>query len=119
MTMRAHLKPLTSTLLTLTLSLSAVPLHAGVDAQRLYLAARGEIPWQSLSPEEQRALQRHRGNWGDYDHERQKDMRKGAQRYLELPPDKRREVEQQRRKYEQLSPQERQRLRKEYQRQRR
>ena len=119
MTMRAHLKPLTSILFTLTLSLSGLPLHAGVDAQRLYLAARGEIPWQSLSPEEQRALQRHRGNWGDYDHERQKDMRKGAQRYLELPPDKRREVEQQRRKYEQLSPQERQRLRKEYQRQRR
>ena len=119
MIMRAYLKPLTSTLFTLTLSLSGLPAHAGIDAHRLYLAARGDIPWQSLNPEEQRALQRHRGNWDDYDHEHQQDMRRGAQRYLELPPDKRRKVEQQRRKYEQLSPQERRRLRKEYQRQNR
>jgi len=116
--MRAHLKPLTSTLFTLSLSLSSLPVLADVDAHRLYLAARGDIPWQSLSPEEQRALQRHRGNWDDYERERQQDMRQGAQRYLKLPPDKRREVEKQRREYEQLSPQERQRLRKEYQRQR-
>jgi len=119
MIMRTHLKPLTSTLFTLALSLSSLPAYADVDAHRLYLAARGDIPWQSLNPEEQRALQRHRGNWDDYDHEHQQDMRRGAQRYLELPPDKRREVEQQRRNYEQLSPQERQRLRKEYQRQNR
>ena len=117
MTGRAHLKRLTSTLFTLMLSLSSVPAHADVDARRLYLAARGDIPWQSLSPEEQRALQRHRGDWQDYGSERQQGMRRGAQRYLELPPDKRHKVEQQRRKYEKLSPQERQRLRKEYQRQ--
>lgn len=119
MTRRVPLKPLISTLFVLTLSLSSLPASADLDARRLYLAARGEIPWQSLSPEEQRALQRHRGNWDDYNSERQQDMRRGAQRYLELPPDKRRKVEQQRRKYEQLSPKERQRLRKEYQRQRR
>jgi hypothetical protein len=119
MTGRAPLKRLTSTLFILTLSLSSLPVHAEVNAHRLYLAARGDIPWQSLSPEEQRALQRHRGNWDDYDSKRQQDMRRGAQRYLELPADKRHEVEQQRRKYEKLSPQERQRLRKEYQRQRR
>lgn len=119
MTMRVRLKPLTSTLFTLALSLSSLPVHADVDAHRLYLAARGDIPWQSLNPEEQRALQRHRGNWDDYSSKRQQDMRQGTQRYLELPPDKRREVEKQRREYEQLSPQERQRLRKEYQHQRR
>ena len=118
MTMRRTLK-IVPALFALMLLLASPASHAQVDRYRLYLAERGEIPWQSLSPEEPRALQRYRGNWGDYDHERQKDMRKGAQRYLELPPDKRREVEQQRRKYEQLSPQERQRLRKEYQRQRR
>ena len=117
MIMRAHLKPLTSTLFALALSLHSLSVHADIDAHRLYLAARGDIPWQSLNPEEQRALQRHRGNWDDYDPDRQQGMRRGAQRYLNLPPDKRREVEQQRRKYEQLSPQERQRLRKEYQRQ--
>ena len=112
------LKRLTPALFALTLVLSSLPVNADVDARRLYLAARGEIPWQSLSPEEQRALQRHRRKWDDYGSERQQGMRRGAQRYLELPPDKRREVEQQRRRYEQLSPQERQRLRKEYQRQR-
>jgi hypothetical protein len=117
--MRTRLKPLTSTLFILTLSLSSLPGHADVDAYRLYLAARGDIPWQSLSPEERRELQRHRGNWDGYSSERQQDMRRGAKRYLELPPDKRREVEQQRRKYEKLSPQERKRLREEYQRQRR
>ena len=119
MIMRAQLKPLTPALFTLALSLSSLPVYADVDAHRLYLAARGDIPWQSLNPEEQRALQRHRGNWDDFDPERQQGMRQGAQRYLDLPPDKRRKVEQQRREYEQLSPQERQRLRKEYQRQRR
>ena len=119
MTGRAQLKRLISTLFILALSLSSIPARADLDARRLYLAARGDIPWQSLSPEEQRALQRHRGKWDDYGSERQQGMRRGAQRYLELPPDKRREVEQQRRKYEQLSPQERKRLRKEYQRQRR
>ena len=37
MTMRAHLIPLTSTLFTLALSLSSLPVHADVDAHRLYL----------------------------------------------------------------------------------
>lgn len=91
--------------------------YAGGDLYdyRLYLADRGDIPWQSLSPEEQDALRDYRGNWEQYDSKRQQKIRKGAQRYLELPPDKRRKVEQQRREYQELSPQERERLRKEYQ----
>ncbi|MDT8388000.1 MAG: DUF3106 domain-containing protein [Thiogranum sp.] len=81
---------------------------------RLYLADRGEVPWQSLSPQEQDALREYRGNWEQYGGDRQERIRKGAQRYLELPPDERRKVEQKRREYQQLSPQERERLREEY-----
>jgi len=101
---------------SLLLALSSVA-HAGSARHdyRLYLADRGEIPWQSLSPEEQNALRNYRGNWEQYDSDRQQRIREGAQRYLELPPEKRRKVEQQRREYQELSPQERERLRKEYQ----
>ena len=117
--MKLFSKTLASSLLAVTVLLGAQPCHAEIDAYRLYLAERGEIPWQSLTPEEQQALKRHRGKWDGYSSERQKDMRQGAQRYLNLTPDKRREVEQQRHQYEQLSPQERKRLREEYKRQKR
>jgi hypothetical protein len=93
--------------------------HADIDRYRLYLAQRGDIPWQSLSQEEQEALQRYRNQWDSYDGKRQQEMRRGAQRYMELPPQKRREVEQQRNQYQQLTPEERRRLREEYQRQKR
>lgn len=103
----------------LLLLLAGSPAEAAVDPYRLYLAERGDIPWESLSREEREALQRHRGQWGSYSTERQQHMRQGAQRYLDLPPDKRRAVEQERREYEQLSPAERSRLREEYKRKRR
>lgn len=99
--------------------LGAVDADAAVDGYRLYLAQRGDIPWQSLTSEEQAVLQRYRGQWDNYSGTRQREMRNGAQRYLQLPPQKRREVEQQQRQYRDLSPDERQRLRDEYQRQRR
>jgi hypothetical protein len=95
------------------------PARADIDPYRLYLAERGDIPWESLSPEERDALQRYRGDWDRYSGERQQRMRQGAQRYLSLPPDKRRAVEQERREYERLSPAERKRLREEYKRNRR
>ena len=66
MTMTARLKTLSALLLAMAVALPGLRAHAEVDSFRLYLAARGDIPWQSLSPEEQRALQRHRGNWDDY-----------------------------------------------------
>ncbi len=105
-------------LLALVLLLSGAPAQAAIDPYRLYLAQRGDIPWDSLSREEQQALKRYQGQWQEYSGERQQRLREGAQRYMDLPPDKRRQVEQQRREYEQLSPQERERLRKEYQRRR-
>jgi Protein of unknown function (DUF3106) len=95
--------------------LFATEVQAHVDSYRLYLAERGDIPWQSLSPQEQEALRRYRNQWDGYSSARQQEMRRGAQRYLELPPTKRREVEQQRQKYEQMTPEERRRLREEYQ----
>lgn len=90
--------------------------HADIDHYRLYLAQRGDIPWQSLSPEEQKALQRYRNQWDNYSGQRQQEMRRGARRYMELPPQKRREVEQQHHHYQQMTPEERRRLREEYQR---
>ncbi len=105
-------------LLAVIFLLAGAPAHADIDPYRLYLAQRGDIPWDALSPEEQQALKRYRGQWNEYSGERQQRLRDGAQRYMDLPPDKRRQVEQQRREYEQLSPKERERLRKEYQRRR-
>ncbi len=91
--------------------------HAAIKPERLYLAANGHIPWQSLSKEEQEALRDYRGHWNDLDTDRQQRIREGARRYRQLPPEKRRKIEQKHYEYEHLSPQERRRLRKEYLRQ--
>jgi len=117
--MKPFARFITAGLLSLTLLLASRPGQAAVDPYRLYLAERGDIPWESLSPDEQAALRRHRGKWDSYSSERQKSMRQGTQRYLQLSPEKRREVEQQRRHYEQLSPEERRRLREKYRREHR
>lgn len=90
---------------------------AAINQDRLYLAAKGQIPWKSLSHEEQDALRDYRGHWNKYDSDRQQRMREGAKRYQNLPPEKRHKLEKKRREYEQLSPQERRRLREEYKRQ--
>ena len=107
--------------LSLALFLGALLLvgtaQAAIDPQRLFLAANGHIPWQSLSEEEQEALRDYRGRWNDFDTDRQQRIREGARRYRQLPPDQRRKIEQKHHEYEQLSPQERRRLRKEYLRQ--
>ncbi|HHJ14739.1 MAG TPA: DUF3106 domain-containing protein [Gammaproteobacteria bacterium] len=87
---------------------------AVLDMERIRLAANGHIPWQSLSPEEQRALEDYRKRWDDYGADEQLRIREGVQRFYSLPPEKRRAIEQQRRRYERMSPQERRRLREEY-----
>jgi len=112
MTMRQPLKIIIPLLALLLLASPAS--QAGVDQYRLYLAARGEIPWQSLSQEEQDALKGHRGKWDGYSSDRQERMRQGTKRYLDLPPDQRRAVDEQRRKYQELTPEERKRLREKY-----
>ncbi|VAW77077.1 hypothetical protein MNBD_GAMMA15-1066 [hydrothermal vent metagenome] len=81
-----------------------------------YLAENEQVPWQSLSHEEQKALREYRGRWHNYDSDRQQRMRDGARRFHQLPAEKRHKVEQKHHEYERLSPQERHRLRKEYQR---
>ncbi len=88
---------------------------AAINPGRIYLAAQGQIPWQSLSNEEKAALRNYRGHWNEYGPDRQQRIREGAKRYQRLPPEKRHEVEKKRQEYERLSPQERQRLREEYQ----
>jgi len=89
---------------------------ATVNMDRLYLAANGHVPWQSLSEEEQKELRGYRGHWNEYDTDHQQRIREGARRYRQLPPEKRRKVEQKHHEYQQMSPQEKRRLRKEYQR---
>jgi hypothetical protein len=116
--MRNTVKIIASVVLALAASRGSPLSHSEVDSYRLYLAERGDIPWQSLSPEEQDALKRHRGKWNGYSSERQQHMREGAQRYMDLPPEKRRAVDEQRRHYQQMSPEERMRLREKYRRNR-
>ena len=87
-----------------------------LDSERMQMIAKGEIPWQSLSPEEQRELKEYRGRWNNYDSEKQNKIRKGTQRYLDLPPERREKIKQQRKHYQELSPEEQQRLREEYRR---
>jgi hypothetical protein len=103
--------------ITLGILLFSGAANAGIDQDRLYLAAKGQIPWQSLSHEEQEALRDYRGRWNEYEPDRQQRIREGAKRYQRLPPEKRHEVDKKRQEYEKLSPQERQRLREEYRRQ--
>ena len=90
-----------------------------LDKQRLQLIARGEIPWQSLSPEEQSELIEYRKGWDKYDSDKQNRIREGAQRYLSLPPERREKIKQQRKRYRELSPEEQKQLREEYRRNRR
>ena len=116
MSMPFLVTPVAIALITIGVLTVSPDVGADVDPYRLYLADRGAIPWQSLSREEQDALQRYRRNWDSYSSGRQQRMRQGAQRFLELPPDKRQQVEQKRQEYERLSPQERKRLREEYRR---
>jgi hypothetical protein len=105
--------------LAATLLLSAVSTSAlALDDRQLYLIAKGDIPWQSLSPDEQNALEDYRIRWNDYDTDKQNRIREGAHRYLSMPPEKRRELNRQRDRYERLSPEEKRRLKKQYQRDR-
>ncbi len=100
--------------MTLAGVLLAGTASAALNPDRLYLAAQGQIPWQSLSDEEQEALQNYRRHWPEYDTKRQQRIREGARRYQQLPPEKRQRLKQKHHEYEQLSPQERRRLRKQY-----
>jgi len=94
-------------------TLAAGPV-AAADNPRMFVLA-GDISWQSLSPDEQKALEQYRGQWKNYDTARQKRIRDGARRYLSLPPDQRRELDKQHSRYEHLSPDEQRRLKQEYQ----
>ncbi len=89
------------------------------DSGHLLLFAKGEIPWQSLSPEEQGQLKGYNNSWDNYDSEKQKRIRDGAQRFLNLPPERQKKIKQQRNQYKKLSPKERKKLREEYRRNRR
>jgi len=97
---------LASTLLAAVLALAASPAHSDAD-----------IPWQSLSKDEQSVLRKHSADWSNLSPERQRKLRNGARQYLQLPPEKREAVERKHSQYEKMSPQEREKLRDKYSRQ--
>ena len=63
MSMPFLITPVAIALITIGVLTVSPDVGADVDPYRLYLADRGAIPWQSLSREEQDALQRYRRNW--------------------------------------------------------
>jgi hypothetical protein len=89
------------------------------NSERMLQIARGDIPWQSLSPEEKTELKGYRGDWKNYDADKQNRIRDGAKRYMRLPPERKEKIKQQRKHYRNLPPAEQKRLRDEYQRNRR
>jgi hypothetical protein len=46
----------------------------------------GDIPWNSLSPEEQRILHRARNDWDNMSTERQRRLLRGAHRWQDMSP---------------------------------
>jgi len=78
-----------------------------------------QIPWNSLSKDEQAVLRKHQRDWSDMDGQEQERLRKGARKYLDLPQNKREAVERKRDQYRQMSPDERERLRRKYQKEKR
>ena len=114
--LQCYLKSLAGLLL---LSCTQVSHALQAGGEPLPLFAKGDIPWQSLSPEEQGQLEGYRNHWEHYDTNKQKRILDGAHRYLDLPPEHQKKIIQQHNQYKKLSPQERKRLREKYQRDRR
>ncbi len=99
-------------------SLLAVTLLAAVLTMNVPLAhADADIPWQSLSKNEQSVLEKHHAEWSSLSPDRQRKLRDGARQYLQLPPEKRKAVERKHSQYEKMSPGEREKLRERYTRQ--
>jgi hypothetical protein len=82
----------------------------------LILADAG-IPWNTLSPEEQDILKKHRRNWTGYPENEQYRLRDGARRYMRLTPKERDRLERKQKQYREMSPAERKQLRDRYHRQ--
>lgn len=53
------------------------------------IAWAGDIPWSSLSADEQRTLSKARGNWEQLSTERQQRLLSGARRWQEMNPQQR------------------------------
>jgi len=76
------MKPITRRPLILILGLSLMGLgHAAAWA--------GDIPWSSLSADEQRTLSKARDNWDQLPTERQQRLLSGARRWQEMNPQQR------------------------------
>ena len=73
-------------------------------------ALAGDIPWNSLSPQEQQTLQRLQGRWDQLPTQRQQKLRAGAKRWSTLEPAQKEKLRQRREWFRSLPPDERERL---------
>lgn len=72
------------------------------------------IPWNTLSPEEQDILKKHRRDWTGYPENEQNRLRDGARRYMRLSPNERDRLERKQKQYREMTPAERKQLRDRY-----
>ena len=100
-------------LLTALLSVSlCLPLAAQVPAPAVTAPQPGAaVPWNSLSPEQQRLLSRMSGQWDQLPAQRQQALASGSQRWLGMSPDQRNQARQRFNQFQQLPPQRREQLR--------
>ncbi len=74
------------------------------------------IPWDQLSPQEQRTLKRFADRWDDFPAARQERLRRGANRWSQMNPEERRSAKHNFRKWKQLSREQQERVRKRFER---
>ena len=68
---------------------NALALILGLMTMGPVIAQAGDIPWSSLSADEQRILSRAHGNWDQLPTERQQRLLNGAHRWQEMNPQQR------------------------------
>ena len=62
------------------------------------------IPWQQLSPEQQRVLGQFRGRWDRMPPQQQEALLRGAQRWESLSPEQRQRIEQRAEQWRNMTP---------------
>ena len=96
-----------ASILMALLLFAALPAFAE-DAQQ---AARPGVEWSSLSPDQQRLLDRYKDNWDELPHERQRNLARGSKRWLSMSPEERSVASKRLEHWRDLSPQQRRMLR--------
>ncbi|MCM2310465.1 MAG: DUF3106 domain-containing protein, partial [Steroidobacteraceae bacterium] len=90
------------------LLVAALPALADGDPQG---ASNASIPWQQLSPEQQRVLGQFRGRWNQMPPMQQEALLRGAERWETLSPEQRQRIEQRAEQWRNMSPEQREEAR--------